>query len=276
MGQIALGIGTSHSPGQTGQIDFAPRKQVENCYEAWYKLRDAVESIKPDLIVEITNGHYSNFQMHNMPAMCIGIGATHWGPPPGDAEMIRITPGEIPGQADFGLNLVQAAYQAGFDPAWSGDLNLDHGVMVPYHTLNVAHDIPLVPILINAMIDPIPTPSRMYHFGEFLRGFIASRPKNERVLIIGAGGLAHDVGTERSGWIDEDFDHQFIENLEHDRVEAVWDYDSVKFARSGNGAQETLAWIATMGAMGGQKFKTLSYEPVVEWITGTGIGMWEQ
>jgi len=274
MGQISLGIGTSHSPGQTGSIDIAPLKQVENCYDAWFKLRDAVRSLKPDLIVEFSNGHYSNFHLHNMPAMCIGIGPTHIGPI--DSGMIRIPRGEVPGHSDFGLGLVKAAYQAGFDPTWSGDLKLDHGIMVPYHTFNLEHDIPLVPILVNAMVDPIPAPARMYQFGQFLREFIASRPKNEKVIVIAAGGLAHDVGTARSGWIDENFDHDFIENLEKNRVEAMWDYDSAKFAKSGNGAQETLAWIATMGAMGGQKFKTLAYEPVVEWITGTGIGLWEQ
>ena len=274
MGQVVLGIGTSHSPGQTGQIDFASLNQVENCYDAWFKIRDAVESIKPDLIIEFSNGHYSNFHTHNMPAMCIGIGPTHMGP--SDSEFIRIPRGEIPGQSDFALDLVKAAYQANFDPAWSGDLKLDHGVMVPYHTFNLEHNIPLVPILVNAMVGPIPTPVRMYHFGKFLREFIAGRPKGERVVVIGAGGLAHDVGTARSGWIDQDFDHNFIENLEKDRVEAMWDYDEDKFAKSGNGAQETLAWIATMGAMGGAKFKTLAYEPMVEWITGTGIGMWEQ
>lgn len=274
MGQIALGVGTSHSPGQTGWIERAPLKMAENCYAAWFKIRDAIKSIKPDLIVEFSNGHYSNFHLHNMPPMCIGIGPTHIGP--SDGEMIKIQSGEIPGNSDFALSLVEGAYEAGFDPAWSGDLKLDHGIMVPYHTFNSEHNIPVVPILINAMVDPIPTPARMYQFGQFLRRFIASRPNHERVVVIGAGGLAHDVGTARSGWIDQDFDHQFLENLEKDRVEAIWNYNSAKFAKSGNGAQESLAWIATMGAMGDQKFTTLAYEPVEGWITGTGVGIWQQ
>ena len=274
MGQISLGVGTSHSPGQTSWIGSAPLKQVENCYDAWFKIRDAIKTIKPDLIVEFSNGHYSNFHLHNMPAMCIGIGPSNIGP--SDGPMSKIPAGEVPGHPDFALNLVEASFEAGFDPSWSGDLKLDHGVMIPYHTFNLEHNIPLVPILVNAMVDPIPTPLRMYQYGQFLRKFIASRPKNERVVVIGAGGLAHDVGTAKSGWIDEDFDHEILENFEKGRSESICAYNSKKFHKSGNGAQESLAWIAAMGAMDAGKFKTLAYEPVVSWITGTGIGIWEQ
>ncbi len=273
MGQIVLGVGTSHSPGQTGLIDKAPIRQVENVYEALGKIRRTIESLQPDLILELSNGHYSNFNVHNMPAVCVGIGPTHYGPI--DGKTIRIPEGEIPGHPEFAKSLVEQAYESGFDLAWSGDLRLDSGIMVPYHTFNPDHTIPLVPILLNAMVLPVPTASRMYQFGSFLRKFIVSRPKNERIVIMGTGGISHDVASQRSGWIDSDFDHEFLENLGHGRVESVTNYTTEKFERSGNGAKEVLAWMAAMGAMGDRKAKVLTYEPVVEWITGTGVVVWE-
>ena len=115
MGQIVLGVGTSHSPGQIGSIDRAPIKQVENVYGALRKVRKAIESLKPDLIVVLSNGHYSNFHVHNMPAVCVGVGPTHYGPT--DGGMIGVPAGNIPGQAEFAMGLVKSGYEAGFDLA---------------------------------------------------------------------------------------------------------------------------------------------------------------
>ncbi len=272
MGQIVLGVGTSHSPGQTGQIDRPPLKQVENCWNAWMKIRSAVQTLKPDLIVEFSNDHWCNYY-DPYPPLAIGVGASHYGPVDGD--MIKIPKGQIPGHADFAMSLLKAAYENGFDPVPQQNTLIDHGHAIPYHTFNPEHNIPLVPILINAITEPMPTTRRLYQFGNFVRTFINSRPKGERVMIIGAGGIAHDVGTPRSGWIDSDFDHEFLENLEHDRVENVSSYTSERLGKSGNGAHEVRSWIAAMGAMKGTKAKVLAYEPVVEWITGTGVVVWE-
>jgi len=40
---------------------------------------------------------------------------------------------------------------------------------------------------------------------------------------------------------------------------------------AGNGTGEVRAWVAVAGAMRGQPGKTLSYEPVYEWINGMGV-----
>ncbi|MSQ31800.1 MAG: hypothetical protein EXR59_00975 [Dehalococcoidia bacterium] len=272
MGQIVLGVGTSHSPGQTSQIDRPPLKQVENCWNAWMKIRSAVQTLKPDLIVEFSNDHWCNYY-DPYPPLAIGVGASHYGPVDGD--MIKIPKGQIPGHADFAMSLLKAAYENGFDPVPQQNTLIDHGHAIPYHTFNPEHNIPLVPILINAITEPMPTTRRLYQFGNFVRTFINSRPKGERVMIIGAGGIAHDVGTPRSGWIDTDFDHEFLENLEHDRVENINAYTSERMGKSGNGAHEIRSWVAAMGAMKGTKAKVLAYEPVVEWITGTGVVVWE-
>jgi protocatechuate 4,5-dioxygenase beta chain/2,3-dihydroxyphenylpropionate 1,2-dioxygenase len=272
MAQIVLGVGTSHSPGQTGQVDRPPLKQVENVWGAWKKIKLAVDSLQPDLILEFSNDHWCNFY-DPYPPLAIGLGATHFGPVDGD--MIKIAKGQIPGQPEFARSLLLASYEAGFDPAPLESAVIDHGHAIPYHTFNPMHNIPLVPIFVNAIKEPMPTTRRLYQFGKFVKAFIASRPKNERIMIIGAGGIAHDVGTPRSGWIDEAFDHEFLENLEHSRVENVCSYTSERLIKSGNGAHEVRSWIAAMGAMEGARPKVMAYEPVVEWITGTGIVAWE-
>ncbi|MSQ32150.1 MAG: hypothetical protein EXR59_02790 [Dehalococcoidia bacterium] len=272
MGKVVLAIGTSHHPGILGGFDRQSMRYLEKMYGSWTHLKNAVRSVQPDLILNISNEHHVNFYEQNMPAICVGTGASHFGPTDGDN--IRVAKGQIKGHPNFAADLVRSAYSANFDLSWSKDLSLDHGHMVPYQLFNPEHDIPMVPILINTVLHPMPEPARIYQFGAFLGHFIASRPKNERIVIIGAGGVAHDVGTPRSGWVDVDFDHQFLENLEHVRIDRMKAYTSEQLSKSGNGTHEIKSWLAAMGAMGEIKPKVLAYEGE-EVGVGTAVAVWE-
>ncbi len=273
MAKIVLAVGTSHSPGQINGFERMSLKRLENLHGSWSYIRNAVRSLKPDLIINISNEHHVNFYEQNMPAICVGVGESHFGPTDGDN--IRVAKGMVPGNANFASDMVKQAYCDGFDLAWSKDLSLDHGHMIPYQFFNPEHTIPMIPIMVNTVLYPMPEPARVYQFGKFLGKFIASRPTNERIVVVGAGGISHDVGTPRSGWIDVDFDHEFLENLEHVRADKISGYTTEKLAKSGNGTHEIKSWVAAMGSVGDLKPRVLAYEPAEELITGTGIVVWE-
>jgi aromatic ring-opening dioxygenase catalytic subunit (LigB family) len=54
---------------------------------------------------------------------------------------------------------------AGFDPAFSHQLELDHGVMTVYHELGPQLQLPLVPIVKNCTVHPTIPLRRCYEFG---------------------------------------------------------------------------------------------------------------
>ena len=121
--------------------------------------------------------------------------------------------------------------------------------------------------------------------------FLAQR--DDRVLIIGTGGLSHsppslEVDTydisdeERARIIAEGmpaarekikpaWDRTFLEAL------ATWDRDALctltdnARAEAGAGANEVRTWLAAGAAGGGRPVTTLVYQPVPEWITGMAV-----
>jgi protocatechuate 4,5-dioxygenase, beta chain len=59
----------------------------------------------------------------------------------------------------------------------------------------------VVPILVNTIQYPIPTPQRMWDLGRVLRRAIESWPTDEKVVVMGTGGLSHQLQGARAGYI---------------------------------------------------------------------------
>lgn len=272
MGEIVVGLAASHAPGVTGAPEPAG-EQGTRFYAGMEKLRKALEEAQPDLIIEIANEHFVNFYLNDMPAICVGVGESHYGPVEPEF-FLRIPPRVVPGHPEFGKELVRQAYASGFDLAFSEELALDHGTMVPLHFILPNNDIPVVPILVNNITEPMPSPRRLYQLGQLIRQVVASRPKGEKVAVVGTGGISHWVGTPEMGLINVEFDERFLEHIERGRGEAISEWTPEEIGKGGNGAHEIRNWIAVLGAMAGVKGEVAAYEPVVPWVTGSGAVVW--
>lgn len=273
MGEIVVGVASSHAPGITGQPDLADPEQVSRFYAGMEKLHQAVMEAQPDIIIEIANEHFVNFYFNNMPAICVGTGASHFGPIEPEA-FLHIPKRTVPGHPEFAKALVREALNSGFDLAFAEELLLDHGTMTPLHFIDPESRIPVVPILVNNIAEPMPTPGRIYQLGRLIRRVIESRPKGEKVALIGTGGISHWVGTPEMGRINVEFDERFLENIERGRGEAISEWTPEEIGQGGNGAHEIRNWIAVMGAFHGARGEVAAYEPVVPWVTGCGAVIW--
>ena len=154
MGEIAFAATVSHAPGITGFREAAGA-QAERYYAGMAKLREAFEAAKPDAIIEIFDDHFTNFYVDNMPAICVGVGGSHFGPAE-EESFLKIPRGDVPGHPDLARSLVREAFTAGFELSVSQRLLLDHGSMVPLHfvtpTMNVPSSVPPSPTK-----SPVPT-----------------------------------------------------------------------------------------------------------------------
>ena len=70
-----------------------------------------------------------------------------------------------------------------------------------------------VPVCINTVQAPLPSAARCYRLGQAIGRAIASWPGDERVVVMGTGGLSHQLDGERAGFINKEFDLQFMDSL---------------------------------------------------------------
>jgi protocatechuate 4,5-dioxygenase beta chain len=273
MTRIVGGIGTSHIPA----IGLAmARKQFEEPYwrpffEAYRPVRAWLESVKPTVAVVVYNDHGLNFFLDKMPAFAIGAAQEYrnadegWGLP---------TLPPFPGDAAFSWHLIERLAAADFDLTTCQEMLVDHGFVVPMQLLwQQAKDWPVrtIPIHVNTVQHPLPTPRRCLRFGEALGKAIESWPGNERVVVLGTGGLSHQLDGQRAGFINKPFDLFCLEKIV-DEPEVLADYsirDLIELA--GTQGPELVQWLIRRGALGPSVRKLESSYQVP--ISNTGSGM---
>jgi aromatic ring-opening dioxygenase catalytic subunit (LigB family) len=270
MGRIVVVAAASHAPGIVAHREYADPEQAARFYEGMDRIAAAVSGASPDVIVAVTNDHYVNYYLDNVPAICVGIARSYRGP----VERFMGEEKEVPGDRVFGQTLLSALLDHDFDVSFSEKLVFDHGTMVPLHFLNPDNQLPVVPIVVNNIYEPMPSPRRLYQLGQVLSKVIEELPDDRRVALVATGGLSHNVGNTRAGEIDVEFDARFLEAvrrgegsalaaLTHDELEAV-----------GNGTHEVRNWLCAMGATGDVPADYVAYEPVQAWATGCGAAVW--
>lgn len=268
MAELVLAVAASHAPFITAGPETAEAGQRERVYAAMDALREELVRARPDVLVVCSNEHFTNFFLDNFPPFCVGVGERHVGP----AEAwLRIPRGSLPGHPALGRWLVERALAEDFDPAFSEDLVLDHGIMTVLHFLDPDRRLPVVPIVQNCAVAPMPSLGRCYRLGATLRRAILAWPEPARVALIGAGGLSHWIGMPGMGRIDAEFDRWFLERLAAGQVEEVLRLTDAEVERAGNGAHEIRSWLTVAGAVPGKTARVLAYEPVVPWVTGMGV-----
>jgi protocatechuate 4,5-dioxygenase beta chain/2,3-dihydroxyphenylpropionate 1,2-dioxygenase len=120
---------------------------------------------------------------------------------------------------------------------------------------------------------PMPSLRRCYEFGMMIRSVIDRR--EERVAIIGTGGLSHSPGAPEAEDLDEAFDRYFLSLLDAGDDEAILNIPSDRLDKAGFGTWEIRQWVTTMGAVRGRRGRSLAYEPVKEWDTGCAVAVFE-
>lgn len=272
MGRIVGAFAASHSPGITGWPERAEANKANAVNTAFGEIRDRVARLEPDAMIVVSVEHFTNFHLGNLPAFAIATGESYLGPTtPEMAEFLNVPQHMYPGDASLGRHLYEYALESEFDPSLvEGGLEFDENFCVPLKHVDPESQIPLVPIIVNGVNPPWPTPKRCYDFGQMLARAVENQSAAERVVVFGTGGLSHWVGMPESGTINEDFDRDFLARLDQGDKGRLVDYESAEINEAGNGAHEIRTWLVAAGAAG-VGFDVLAYEAVPEWLTGTAV-----
>jgi protocatechuate 4,5-dioxygenase beta chain len=276
MAKIVAAMATTHAPGLTGWFDAAPERDRTVAKAGLTELRRRLEAARPDVLVMLSNDHLLNWPINNVPNYTVGIGAEHVGPADWFDEWLALPKYTVKGHPDLARTIVREGARLGTAFAYLRRLQFDDGFSVPLHYLTPDMQVPLVPIAMNCTVPPIPTTADAYRLGETLREIILRRwPGQERVAVVGTGGLSHEPGGPRYFVIDEAFDRWFLDLLakgDHAQIVRECTLERMEEAGSG-GTAELLAWIAVLPFTSGPA-EVLGYTPSMAWRTGTGMVAW--
>ncbi len=265
---IVAALAASHAPGITGWPEHAPTEQAERFFRGYQRLKETLAAARPDLLIVITPEHWANFFLNNIPAFCVGVGGEFEGPLE-DPAWLKVPRARVPGNPTLARKLFGAMSQE-IDLAFSEELILDHGSMVPLHFLTPEMNHPTIPLVVNCLAHPLPPLRRCHDMGRVLGETVRAWP--ERVALLATGGLSHWPAMLEAGKINVEFDREFLRMIHEGSVQEFARYEDSKVeAEAGPGAHEIRTWVALAGALRGIKAEILAYEPVKAWATGCAL-----
>ena len=131
-------------------------------------------------------------------------------------------------------------------------MEVDHGLTVPMSVMfgqPEAWPCRVVPICVNVVQYPPPTGRRCLRLGQALARAIKSYPGRERILVVGTGGMSHQLQGERAGLVNAEFDAEFMDLLvdDPDAAAAIGHDDYLREA--GSEGIELVMWLIMRGAL---------------------------
>ncbi|MDC5087320.1 gallate dioxygenase [Acinetobacter baumannii] len=252
MARIIGGIGTSHVP--TIGVAYDKGKQEDPSwkpmFDGYKPIAQWLEKEKPDAMVMFYNDHCSSFFFDFYPTFALGISEAF--PIADEGAGLRNLP-PVRGNIELQAHIAESLVNDEFDLTIFHDKPLDHGCLSPLPLLWPHEpDWPgvIVPIEINVLQFPLPTARRCYRLGQAIRRAIESYPEDLKVVVVGTGGLSHQVHGERVGYNNTEWDHEFLDLLLND-PEKLTDLKHKDFIeRGGAESVEQIMWLAMRGALG--------------------------
>lgn len=271
MAKIIGGLTTSHVPAIGGAIAKGLQGEPywKPFFDGFLPVRAWLDEMKPDVAVVFYNDHGLNFFLDKMPTFAVGAAPEYrgadegWGIP-------TLPPAK--GQPDLSWHIIEHLVDREFDVTTCQEMLVDHGFAIPLK-LFWPGDCPVttVPVCINTVQFPLPSARRCYHLGKAVGEAIASWDSDKRVVVIGTGGLSHQLDGERAGFINKPFDLKFMDSLVNDPEWATQYSIHELVEKTGTQGVELLMWLATRGAVPGRvrKVHTNYHIP----ISNTAAGM---
>ncbi|MQB46110.1 MEMO1 family protein [Rhizobium sp. ICMP 5592] len=269
MAKLVGGFVVPHDPVMFAAPEAPSEAERKRVYDAYAHTAARIIELDATTAVIIGCDHYILFGTHCLPQYIIGTGEIDG---PLD-QLPGLKRGPIKANPELARHIAQSGFDNGFDFAVGRVMTVDHSIAIPHKLMVLPNEgMKTVPIMLAAGVDPYLPKRRAFQLGQLIGKAIASFPSEERVVVIGSGGISHWVGDENSGKINPDFDHMVLDAVvagDSERLIAL--EDAYILEHGGNGAMEIRTFICAMGAMGEMKGEVIAYEPVKEWITGLGF-----
>jgi protocatechuate 4,5-dioxygenase beta chain len=263
MAQVIGGYFTSHVPGIGHAI---ARGLKQDSY--WKPFFDGLLPVqrwlaqkKPDVAVIFYNDHGLNFFLDKMPTFAVGAADSYQNADEGWGLPVQ---NSFQGHPALSWHVIEALVNDEFDITTCQKMLVDHAVVVPFQLAYPdakSWPLKIVPIAINTVQHPLPSARRCLALGRSVGKALASWGGDERIVVLGTGGLSHQLEGERAGHINKAYDQFCLDNL-GPNPDALTKHSSLDIVElAGSQGVEILNWIAARGALGNVKLveKTRNY-----------------
>ncbi len=252
MAEIVGAYFTSHVPAIGGAIHRGDQQTPywKPFFDGYQRVHQWLADVKPDVAVVFNNDHGLNFFLDCLPTFAVGAASEYhnadegWGLP-------LYKP--FAGHPALSWHVIEQLVGDEFDPAMCQKMLVDHALSIPFELAwpGVAQwPVRIVPIAINTVQHPLPSAKRALAFGRSVHRALASWPGDERIVVIGTGGLSHQLDGARAGFMNPEYDKFCLDHLAR-HPDALTRHSIHEIVRlSGTQGAEILNWLAARGALG--------------------------
>jgi protocatechuate 4,5-dioxygenase, beta chain len=276
--RIVGGIGLSHVPSVGPVVDRGRQAEAawKPLFDAYVPVRAWLEKLKPDVAIVVYNDHGADFTFDKYPTFALGAAERY--PIADEGFGTRPLPA-VPGDAEFSAHLCEQLIAAEFDLTVCLEMDVEHGFLVPMN-LCFPHaaagwSVKTVPLQVNVIQHPLPTARRCFRLGQALRDAVSSYPENLRIVVLGTGGMSHQLQGRRFGYMNEKFDQWFLDEIERnpDSLAAI-SHEKI-MEEAGAEAVELIMWLTMRGALSptARRIHRHYYAPMT---TGMGLITFEE
>ena len=250
MGRVVGGVGSSHAPSFGMVYDRGQQKDPmwAPLFDGFPPVRAWLEGLRPDAYIVVYNDHMNRFFFDAYPTFALGAAEVY---PQADEGWGKRDLPDLRGDPELSWHIARSLVEDEFDPTICQEMTVDHGVLsfMPMLT-EMRAPVPIVPLAVNVIQHPLPTARRLYRLGDALRHAVESYPKDIRVVIMGTGGLSHQLHGPRFGFVNQDWDNEFLDRLTDDpeRLAALSHRDYME--RGGTEGIEMINWLPMRSALG--------------------------
>ncbi len=270
MASIVGGFIMPHEPG----VFYMPKEKWNDAQkrvrDAYLEVGKRIGELGATTVIVIGADHYVLFGPGCLPSYLIGIGDVS-----GPYERFPDIPqGDIPNNTALALHIAKFGREQGFDWAVAKTLRVDHSIGVPARLCALSNDSVkgVVPVYLASGVEPLLPMRRAYELGKLIGAAIKDWPADERVAVIGSGGISHWVGLPEMGKVNEKFDRWVLDCVTRGDAEAMLKLsDAEVFEQGGNGAWEIRNFLCMMGALDSRTGHIIAYEQGPQWVTGLGF-----
>lgn len=252
MASIVGGVGTSHVPPIGKAIDDGLTQDAYwvPLFDGYAKARSWIADVAPDTLIVVYNDHFNGLPIDVVPTFAIGVAPVF--PPADEGFGCRPIP-HVQGHPELAWHAAENLILDGFDMTVLSRLNVDHGLTVP---LSIMFDQPkawpcrVIPLLVNVIQFPPPTARRCFELGRAIRRAVGAFEGSERVVVVGTGGMSHQLQGERAGLINPEFDAEFLDAIGRDPAKVADLPHDVYVRLAGSEGLEMIMWLVMRGALG--------------------------
>jgi len=241
MAEIVAAAAAVHAPQLLSRPPYEEIDKLDNSTDALHAFGKVLADARPDAVLVIGIDHLETFWLEAVPAFTLVLSQeceaayTKW--------RRRKTV-----HTSLAKDLLKGVIAQDFDLTYSQDAELGHAFLTPFEHILGDSDVPVIPLLVNTYLPPIPSPRRCYALGQAIAKALADRP--ERIAVIASGGMSHFPGTARYTAPNFAFDRWLIQETAAGRYEDLLGLTPVNLDEVGE--SELVTWCVLLGMTGGE------------------------